>query len=556
MNTLFRKLPLPVKLTLIGLVPFVLLLIVAIQLLRSKTEKLEVIRSYHVRVGQAANLSNLIDQVQTERRYSFAYTYKRVNQAEMVQERSRVNDAIARIEQENSETLKDVKSYSFLNQLAEMRTRIDNNRVFATDVMTFYTNLIFRLNTINNIGAGNVVYLQPVAEDLTGQKLLSEMVTYLGMNRASIYLMLDTKQVTPEGMAGVRQISEIFNSYVRELQARSFPSFRAYMDIQNDPDLRYTLYYIEKIRNTGSLDTTLTSDLWWTRSASGVDRIRSLQRTMLARLKSGVEEIADQEVRSRNLTAALVIAMLALVVFFISYVIREVTRTLSDLRTAADSIALGRSGLHLRIQANDVVGALTRSVLAIDVNNQKLAAAAARIGKGEFDVSVDPRSSEDTLGNAIAQMKTDLQAFTTANKRTLWMQTGRTRVNEALLGEKTVDVLGNDILNAIVSYTGCHAGLLYEARDKFLMLLATHAVTDPQLVPRHISFGTRLIGQAAQQRQALSLKDMPEDYWKIGSGAGNASPREGLILPLVQNGIVEGVLELASLQSISDDTKQ
>jgi signal transduction histidine kinase/CheY-like chemotaxis protein len=556
MNTLFRRLALPVKLTLIGLVPFILLLIVAIQLLRAKSEKLDVIKSYQTRVGQAANLSNLIDQLQSERRYSFGYTYKQTNGAEMVLERSRVNDAIARVEQENGGNLKDFKSYTFLTQLAEMRTRIDKKSVFAADVMSFYTSLIFRLNTINNVAAGNVLYLQPVTDDLIGQKLLSEMITYLGMNRASIYLMLDTRQATPEGVAGVRQVSEIFNSYAKEMQIRSFASYKAYMDIQNDPDVRYTLHYIDKIRNTGALDTTLTSDLWWARSASGVDNIRKLQRSMLSRLKNGVETINVNEMRSRNLTAGLVIAMLALVVFFIAYVIRQISRVLGDLRAAADDIALGRSGLRLPIETNDVVGALTRSILAIDVNNQKLAAAAAEIGKGNFEVPVHPRSGDDALGNAIVRMKTDLQLFTTANERTLWLQTGRARINEALLGEKTVDILGRDILAAIVSYTGCDTGIFYEAREKFLALVATHAITDPHLVPRHISFGTRLTGQAAEKQEAVVLRDMPDSYWTISSASGGAQPREGLILPLVQNGVVEGVIELASLHEISEPMHQ
>ncbi|MCW3073144.1 MAG: histidine kinase [Flaviaesturariibacter sp.] len=555
MNTFFRRLTLPVKLILIGIVPLAMLLIVAIQLLNNKNEKLEIIATYQRRIQQSANLSALIEELQIERRYSFGYALKDNFQSEMVLQRSKADAAITRVNTENKETLPGFTEYTFLNQLSDFRNRVNNKRVYAGEVMNFYTNIIFRLNSINNVAAGNVTYVRPVANELIGQKLLSEMISYLGMIRANVYLMLDTKEITPEGINGVKQIYAIYNTYVKELQIRSFPAFKEYMAIQNEANLRSTLYFLNKVENTSSLDTTVSSELWWTRSANGIDQVRVLQQAMLDRLKSGMDEIYAEEKTSRDVTIFLIVLMLAFVVFIVAYIIKQITGTLNNLREATDAIAAGKTGVRLPVESNDVIGSLTTSILEIDSNNKKLTEAAEQIGKGNFDVVVEPRSSEDLLGTAVVQMKADLQAFNAENEKKIWLQTGITQVNDATRGEKTVEALCADTLEVVINYLGCETGIFYAAGKDHLDFIASHAVTNDSLIPQRIAFGEKLTGQAAKQKKKLYLQDVPDEYLKISSGAGAASPKYVLIMPLMQNGEVEGVIEFASFHPI-DGAKQ
>jgi signal transduction histidine kinase/DNA-binding response OmpR family regulator/methyl-accepting chemotaxis protein len=555
MNTFFRRLPLPVKLILIGLLPMAMLLIVAIQLLNNKNEKLEIIGTYQRRIQQSANLSALIEELQVERRFSFGYAVKNAFQSEMVLQRSKTDAAIAKVTSENMETLPAFAEYTFVNGLGNFRTRVSNKQAYATEVMAFYTNIIFRLNSINNIAAGNVLYLRPVMNELIGQKLLSEMTSYLGMIRSNVYLMLDTREITPEGISSVKQIYAIYNTYVKELQIRSFPVYKQYLATQNEANLRSTLAFLNKVENTSSLDTTLSSELWWTRSANGVDQIRVLQQSLLNRLRTGMDVIYTAEKRSRDLTIFLIVLLLAVVIFFVAYVIRQITATLDNLREATDAIAAGKTGVRLPVESNDVIGSLTTSILEIDINNKKLTDAAEQIGKGNFDVTVEPRSKEDLLGNAMVQMKADLQTFNAESQRKIWIQTGITQVNDATRGEKSVEALCKDTLEVVINYLGCETGVFYTANKDHLEFIASHAIADQSLIPKHIAFGEKLTGQAAKQKKLVHLQDVPEDYLKISSGTGAASPGHVLILPLVQNGEVEGVIELASFRAI-DDNKQ
>ncbi|RYZ52483.1 MAG: GAF domain-containing protein, partial [Chitinophagaceae bacterium] len=49
----------------------------------------------------------------------------------------------------------------------------------------------------------------------------------------------------------------------------------------------------------------------------------------------------------------------------------------------------------------------------------------------------------------------------------------------------------------------------------------------------------------------MLLENVPDDFLQIRSGLGAAQPRHILVVPLVTDNIVEGVMELSSLNSIS-----
>ena len=85
---------------------------------------------------------------------------------------------------------------------------------------------------------------------------------------------------------------------------------------------------------------------------------------------------------------------------------------LSELKVAAQKISVGATGLELTNMSDDVMGSLADSILEIDKNYVELAHTANLIGAGNFDVSVNPRSDEDLLGNSIQKMKQDLHKLT------------------------------------------------------------------------------------------------------------------------------------------------
>ena len=158
MNRFFRRLPLSGKLMLIGFIPLAFLIYLAIQLYNERTQKVNLLSNYIDRMHHTGDITKLIDNLQTERKYSFEYALKKTLHNELLNQRPRTDSIIKRLSYYN-EPLSDFASYTFLNQLDTVRTVIDKGYSQPTYVMDSYTNMIFRLNTLNALPAGSDIYL-------------------------------------------------------------------------------------------------------------------------------------------------------------------------------------------------------------------------------------------------------------------------------------------------------------------------------------------------------------------------------------------------------------
>src|SRR5690349_16599467 len=151
MRKFFRQLPLPLKLLLVGLVPLQLLLYLSMQLYIEKTQKVNLLGSYIASIDQSASITRLIDELQKERRYSYEFALKKDWKDEMLRQRPVTDSVIAFLEKKHDEMLSDFQKYTFLQDLKNMRQQLDSNRFPASQVMHSYTNMIFRLNTLNGV---------------------------------------------------------------------------------------------------------------------------------------------------------------------------------------------------------------------------------------------------------------------------------------------------------------------------------------------------------------------------------------------------------------------
>ncbi|HEV7785364.1 MAG TPA: ATP-binding protein, partial [Thermoanaerobaculia bacterium] len=63
--------------------------------------------------------------------------------------------------------------------------------------------------------------------------------------------------------------------------------------------------------------------------------------------------------------------------------------------------------------------------------------------------------------------------------------------------------------------------------------------------------GEGLVGQAALEKQPILLQNVPDDYIVISSGLGEAPPRNIMVMPVLFEGEVKAVIELASFTPFS-----
>jgi signal transduction histidine kinase len=412
MEKLFKRLPLPVKLMLIGIVPLAFTIYLSFHLFQEKSKKVSLLGSYIDRMHLSADLSMLINNLQIERKYSFEYALNKTMQQELLQQRP-VTDSVLKLMSVYGESPADFASYTFLKDLTNVRTATDSGFLSANIIMDYYSSTIYRLNTLNALPTGSYVYMQPVYKDLLAQKLLSEMITFLGIMSANIYNCLYTRKFVTETLVGTAGTYRVYKSYDTEFLLKSSPSaIRSYKAIKEKDPLQRTDRYLDTVFKKFSLDTSYTHTEWEKISTAGVDELRQLQQTLLNQVESKVAILYKKEKAAKTRTLILLLVSAVLVAFFVFYTIYIITRSLKELRDVAQQISLGIPASSFPTRSNDVIGGLADSIAAIDHNNKELATAAHAIGKGQFNVPVKPRSENDLLGNAVVDMKTNLEKNT------------------------------------------------------------------------------------------------------------------------------------------------
>jgi signal transduction histidine kinase/DNA-binding response OmpR family regulator len=555
MNKLFKKVPFPIKLLIIGLLPLIFLLVVSIQLHKQRSEKIAVIEATRQRLDRSAAISELIDHLQSERRISFSYAITRQNNGTLGVLRSKTDDAIRQIERREGSSLKGMRNYTFLDRLESTRSLLDEGKLTASDVMEFYTNAILRINSLAFFSTSNLPFLASVNENVIGQRLLSEMATHLGILRANIYFSLYTNEDPHTAAANLRSENDIYHSYINEFSLRASPEeIATFNKFLQTSEMRGTNGFINRTISRGAIDTAFDAEEWWNVSAKAVDDIKTLQRSIVERVNAEVNEIDKNERQARNVSFVFLLSVIALVLFVISITIKSISDSLNEIKNAAKKIATGATGIELNVPSKDTVGSLAISIREMDENNKALAAAADAIGKGEFDTVITPRSEEDILGNALVHMQKDLHEYNRENQRKIWIQTGLNQLNKALQGDKTLAALTNEALTVLVQYLKADVGVFYVSYERQgLFLSGSYAVADKAKVPQNIGYGSSLIGQAAVNKKITSFSDNTEEDLEIRSATFDARPRHLLIVPLVHNNEVEGVVEMGALKSFGPD---
>ena len=84
-----------------------------------------------------------------------------------------------------------------------------------------------------------------------------------------------------------------------------------------------------------------------------------------------------------------------------------------------------------------------------------------------------------------------------------------------------------------------------------LKLTATYAYGTQQH-PEAIQLRRRVIGECARGKERILLNNVPGDYVRISSSLGDGTPVNLIVLPVLFEGEVKAVVELASFYQFSD----
>ncbi len=233
------------------------------------------------------------------------------------------------------------------------------------------------------------------------------------------------------------------------------------------------------------------------------------------------------------------------------------TSVIKQIRYTMQQLAKGTFPQALPIRTTDEIG---QTKMAINTFLERLKVAtgfAQRLGDGELTAEYDNRFRDDVLAKGIISMQSRLQIADAEQKKINWNNEGAARFGEILKNDDIdLQSLGDRILKFMTHYLNANQAALYLANDQeeVFYRISTYAYGKKKFQENKINYGTGLIGQCALEKEIIFLKEIPNDYIKITSGLGDATPRNLMIVPLLVHDDVKGVLELASFEIFETHT--
>jgi signal transduction histidine kinase/HAMP domain-containing protein/DNA-binding response OmpR family regulator len=196
---------------------------------------------------------------------------------------------------------------------------------------------------------------------------------------------------------------------------------------------------------------------------------------------------------------------------------------------------------------NQLAANLTTQVRAI-------AEVATAVTKGDLtrSIKVEAQGEVAALKDNINEMIVNLKDTTLKNSEQDWLKTNLAKFTRMLQGQKDMLTVGRLILSELAPVVSAQQAVVYtfdNAGEKpCLKMLASYAYEHPNDLGRRIELGQGLVGQCAVEKEKIILTNVPPGYIRISSGLGDATPANIIVLPILFEGQVKAVLELASFE--------
>jgi signal transduction histidine kinase/HAMP domain-containing protein/ActR/RegA family two-component response regulator len=217
-------------------------------------------------------------------------------------------------------------------------------------------------------------------------------------------------------------------------------------------------------------------------------------------------------------------------------------------------------------QSSEVSGVwkdLTDNVnqLAANLTNQvrAIAEVATAVTEGDLtrQVRVEASGEVAVLKDTLNEMIRNLGETTRENIEQDWLKTNRERFTRMLQGQRDLAAVSSMILSELAPLVSAQHGVFYsmtnpsDGTEPVLELTAGYGYEQRKHLSTSFRIGEGLVGQCAKEKKRILLTEVPGDYVRINSGLGAAPPLNIIVLPVLFEGAVRAVVELASFSPFS-----
>ncbi|QCK13653.1 GAF domain-containing protein [Mangrovivirga cuniculi] len=277
----------------------------------------------------------------------------------------------------------------------------------------------------------------------------------------------------------------------------------------------------------------------------------------LRKRKEAETQAADAELSSslEQLKSSSIIVAIVLIIIGIAsslIVANSITKPVNHLKTVISKLGKGEIPETNNINlSNDEIGDMALAVENLAEGLKETSYFAEKIGDGKYDAKFKPLSDNDTLGNALIEMRDNLNRVAQEDKKRSWATEGQAMFGEILrTNNDNLKNLSEEIITNLVKYLKANQGGLFIINDSeeepYLELMSCYAWDKKKYLEQKVYKGDGLTGQAWLEKDKVFITDVPDEYISITSGLGDANPNSILIVPLQINEEVFGVVEIAS----------
>ncbi len=200
--------------------------------------------------------------------------------------------------------------------------------------------------------------------------------------------------------------------------------------------------------------------------------------------------------------------------------------------------------------------ALTRH---ISVPLKQVSDLAERMADGDLSVTLPHSDRQDEIGvltRTFNQMIVNLRNTTKKNDEQNWLKSNLAEFTQMLQGQRNLESVSRLILSNLAPLVGASQGVFYLMDsiddEHVLKLLSSYAYKERKNLANQFRLGEGLVGQCALEKQRILLTEVPSDYIRISSGLGEAPPLNIIVLPILFEGQVNAVIELASFGAFNE----
>ncbi|MFJ5152466.1 HAMP domain-containing protein [Streptomyces sp. NPDC088353] len=361
-----------------------------------------------------------------------------------------------------------------------------------------------------------------------------------------------TRTVTIEARGEVAQLADTFNTMVRTLSSFADQVTKVAREVGTDGILGGQAY-VPGVAGTWKDLTESVNQM----ASNLTGQVRNIAMVTTAIAKGDLTKKIDIDARGEILELKTTINTM---VDQLSSFAEEVTRVAREVGTEGQLGGQARvrdvdgTWRDLTESVNEMAGNLTRQVRAI-------ARVATAVTRGDLNLKIDVDASGEIqeLQDYINKMIANLRDTTIANKEQDWLKGNLARISALMQGRRDLQDVASLIMSELTPVVSAQHGAFFvampladdmdlggEGEDSYeLRMLGSYGYSLGSM-PTSFRPGEALIGTAAEEKRTILVDNAPSGYLKISSGLGEAPPAQVIVLPVLFEGTVLGVIELAS----------